>query len=210
MCVFGGLPHLAHDERERGRETEIERESLCASVKARVTSHPRARVFRSPVSLGFPSAPAPSLRACCCCCRCLRMCCCSSSGFFRVWCASCVPKILSVNQTTGAVVSLSSGEPVRCCTPCTRVLDQQLTRALQVRFRGAARNPMLFRRSMMSLMMSVVVYRWVGIKGGGLERMQPPPVLIRAPVNGVVASNRYIPRARSATVENVAGKVYLF
>lgn len=45
----------------------------------------------------------------------------------------CRTQVLSVNQTTGAVIRLSSGEPVRCCTPCTRVLDQQLAHALQVR-----------------------------------------------------------------------------
>ncbi|CAM9544719.1 unnamed protein product [Ectocarpus sp. 4 AP-2014] len=46
-------------------------------------------------------------------------------------------KVLSVNQTTGAVIRLSSGEPVRCCTPCTRVLDQQLAHALQRKGWGA-------------------------------------------------------------------------
>lgn len=41
-------------------------------------------------------------------------------------------QILAVQQNTGAVTRISTVEPVRCCTPCTRVLDQQLTQALQV------------------------------------------------------------------------------
>eukprot|EP00903_Cladosiphon_okamuranus_P006601 g6448.t1 len=55
------------------------------------------------------------------------------------WCSHTAvsDKILSVNQTTGEVVRLSSGDPVRCCTPCTRVLDQQLARALQRKGWGA-------------------------------------------------------------------------
>ncbi|CAN0244213.1 unnamed protein product [Pylaiella littoralis] len=55
------------------------------------------------------------------------------------WCSHTAvsDKVLSVNQVTGAVTRLSSTEPVRCCTPCTRVLDQQLARALQRRGWGA-------------------------------------------------------------------------
>lgn len=46
-------------------------------------------------------------------------------------------QVLSVNQHTGDVIRIHSGEAVRCCTKCTVVLDYQLSQALQVK-RGDA------------------------------------------------------------------------